>query len=305
MPFGVAPGVVLSNQTDAATLAKQITENGGLLFYAHSEEPRDWARPELVGMEIYNLHSDFKRRRAGLRTLLPDLLVNLGRYPEQVLRTMFTRPADFVRRWDELNRTQHITGIAGNDCHQNVGLRGFYTSSHTIRVEDTSPKTLKEFRLNWLTRPLARLLFGPLTPDRKLFHVQLDPYERSARFVNTHVLARELTEPAILDALRAGRVFIGFDMVADSAGFQWFAADGTNHTVMGETAVFSPAAPLSARSPLPCRFTILKDGSVVCQQEGRTLDWTPPGPGKYRVEAELQVLGNWVPWVYANPIELR
>ena len=37
MPFGVAAGVVLSNQTDSATLARQIAENGGLLFYAHPE----------------------------------------------------------------------------------------------------------------------------------------------------------------------------------------------------------------------------------------------------------------------------
>ena len=41
------------------------------------------------------------------------------------------------------------------------------------------------------------------------------------------------------------------------------------------------------------------------QAEGRMLDWHPPGPGKYRVEAELKVLDEWVPWVYANPIELR
>ena len=218
---------------------------------------------------------------------------------------VFIRPVEFLRRWDELNRTRHITGIAANDCHQNVGVRAFYTDADTIRVEDTSPKTLKEFKLNWFTRPLARLFFGPLTPNRKLFHVQLDPYERSARFVNTHVLAHELAEPAILDALRAGRVFVGFDMIADSSGFQWFAADGTNQVVMGEAAAFTPATRLGARSPLPCRFTILKNGSVVCQQEGRALDWTPSGPGKYRVEAELKVLGEWVPWVYANPIELR
>jgi len=49
MPFGCAPSVVLSNQTDSATLARQIIENGGVLFYAHPEEPRDWDRPELVG----------------------------------------------------------------------------------------------------------------------------------------------------------------------------------------------------------------------------------------------------------------
>jgi len=305
MPFGVASSIVLSNQTDSATLARQISGNGGLLFYAHPEEPRDWDRPELVGMEIYNIHTDFKRNSRNFRALVPDLLLNQGRYPEHVLRTVFSRPVDFLHRWDDLNRTRHITGIAANDCHQNVGFRGIYTRSGTIRVEDTSPKTLKEFKLNWLTRPLARLLFGPLQPDRKLFHVQLDPYDRMARFVNTHVLAHELSEPAILDALRAGRVFVGFDMIADSSSFRWFAADGTNQTVMGEAAPFSAGTRLHVLSPLPCRFTVLKDGSAIDRQEGRAVDWTPSGPGKYRVEAELKVLGEWVPWVYANPIQLQ
>jgi uncharacterized cysteine cluster protein YcgN (CxxCxxCC family) len=56
---------------------------------------------------------------------------------------------------------------------------------------------------------------------------------------------------------------------------------------------------------LPCRFTVVKDGVGVHQAIGRELDWLPPGPGKYRVEAEVEVRKEWVPWVYANPIELR
>jgi hypothetical protein len=305
MPFGVNPGVVLSNTTDPPVLARQIADNGGLLFYAHPEQPRDWDRPELVGLEIYNIHVDFKRIRGGVGSLLPDLLLSHRRYPEQIFHSISQRPVEFVRRWDDLNRTRHMTAIAGNDCHQNVGYRAFYTRDGTIRIEDTSPETLKEFRLNWITRPLASLCFGPLEPDRKLFHFQLDPYERMARFVNTHVLARELTEPAVKDALRAGRVFVGFDMVADSAGFRWFATDGTNRAVMGESAAFSVNVRLQARSPLPCRFTIFREGAPAVQVEGYEIEWAPPGPGKYRVEAELKMLKEWIPWVYANPIELR
>ena len=309
MPFGVAAGVVLSNATDSAILAQQIVTNGGVLFYAHPEEPREWNRPELTGMEIYNLHTDFKRPKGGLsgvlRDRLPDLLLNLRVYPDHVVRLAFQRPTEFLERWDELNRTRHLTGIAGNDCHQNVGVRGIYTEADTIRVEDTSPKTLKEFKLNWFTRTIARFLFGPLEPNRKLFHIQLDPYERSARFVNTHVLARGLEEPAILDSLRAGRVFIGFDMIADSSSFRWYANDPSGLVVMGETFAFSNETRLHAQSPLPCRFTIVKDGSVVHQAEGRAVNWMPSGPGKYRVEAELKVRDEWVPWVYANPIQLQ
>lgn len=309
MPFGVAAGVVLSNRTEDATLARQIIENGGVLFYAHPEEPRDWDRPELTGMEIYNLHTDFKRAKGGLSGIvkerLPDLLVNLRAYPDHVYRHAFHRPTEFLQRWDDLNQTRHITGIAANDCHQNVGVRAFYTTNGTIRIEDTAPYTLKEMKLNWLTRIIARVALGPLETGRQLFHVQLDPYERSARFVNTHLLAKELSEADVLDALRAGRAFIGFDMIADSSGFRWFAREGSTTTVMGEATEFSSGTRLHAMSPLPCRFTILKDGRQVFQAEGRALEWTPPGPGKYRVEAELKIRDEWTPWVYANPVQLK
>jgi hypothetical protein len=305
MPFGVATGVVLSNSTEPAMLARRIVAGGGWLCYAHPEEPRAWDLPDLAAMEIYNLHTDFKRRGGGLAGLLPDLLLNLRRYPDHLYWQMFQRPVEFLGRWDTLNRTRQITGIAANDCHQNVGFRAFCTTNGTVRVEDTSPETLKEVRLNAFTRPLARLAFGPLEPGRKLFHVQLDPYERSARFVNTHVLARELSEAAILDSLRAGRVFVGFDVIADSAGFRWCAEDGAVSAVMGEALAISESTRLRAGSPVPCRFTLVKDGEAVQHREGREADWLPAGPGKYRVEAELKVLGEWVPWVYANPIRLR
>jgi len=305
MPFGARPGTVLSNQTDSATLAKQVVENGGVLFYAHPEEPRDWNRTELTGMEIYNIHSDAKRYPGGWSALVPELLVNQGRFPDQSFRVIFRRPSDFLKRWDELNATRHLTGIAGNDCHQNTGIRGICTPTHELRIEDTSPKTLTTIKLNWFTSPIARVLFGRLDPNRVLFHVQMDPYDRMARYVNTHILAGELTEPAILDALRAGRVFVGFDLVADSYGFRWWASDGSNEIVMGESAALSRQTLLHARSPLPCRFTVVSNGRLAYQRDGRNLDWAPVAPGKYRVEAELHVGDEWIPWVYANPIQLQ
>jgi hypothetical protein len=305
MPFGVAGGVVLSNATAPAVLARQVIDHGGVLFFAHPEEPRAWDLPELTGMEIYNTHADLKDERGGLGSLLPELIVNQRRYPDAVFRLIFDRPVANLRRWDELNRTRHVTAIAGNDCHQNTGVRGWITADGGLRIEDTSPETLAEFRLNGFTRPLARLLLGPLTPGRKVFHLQLDPYERMGRFVGTHVLALELSEAAILDALRAGRAFVGFDRIADTTGFLCIAENVQGRVVMGESLAFAPDTRLRAFAPHECRFTVVKDGEVVHRHEGRELTFAPPGPGKYRVEAELSVCGEWVPWVYANPIELR
>jgi hypothetical protein len=123
--------------------------------------------------------------------------------------------------------------------------------------------------------------------------------------VNTHILASELTEAAILDALRAGRVFIGFDMVADSSGFRWWADGATGQVVMGESSPLTRQTLLHARSPLPCRFTVVQNGRTVYQRESRSLDWAPTSSGKYRVEADLHIGDEWVAWVYANPIQLK
>lgn len=147
MPAGVRPGITLSNRTPPAQLARQVVEHGGLLFFAHPENPRAWDLPELAGMEIYNLHTDFKRSggsvTGALLRQIPDLVLSHRRFPDHLYRLPFRRPEEFLRRWDELNRTRRITGIAGNDCHQNVGFRGFMTPEGTLRVEDTSPRVIR------------------------------------------------------------------------------------------------------------------------------------------------------------------
>lgn len=305
MPFGVRPGVVLSNSTPTEVLGQQIVENGGLVFFAHPEEPRMWELPQLTGMEIYNTHTDFKRYEQGLVGLLPELLLNHRRYPEHVVRLIFQRPEQFLRRWDELNLTRHVIGIAGNDCHQNTGLRGIYTDQGTLRVEDTSPKTLNEWKLNWLSRGIVRLCLGELKPGKVMFHFQLDPYERMARYVNTHVLAENLSERAVLEGLSAGRAFVGFDLIADSSGFIWRATSGEETALFGESLSLKPGTRLEALSPLPCRFSVVANGERVYHAVGRSMELQPAKPGKYRVEAELDVRGQWVPWVYANHIELK
>ena len=55
----------------------------------------------------------------------------------------------------------------------------------------------------------------------------LDPYHRSFQNVSTHILAPELTEPAIREALRHGHAYVCHDWMCDPTGFQfeWVPAD--------------------------------------------------------------------------------
>lgn len=307
MPWGLPENLILNCSDEPEKLAQEIVKNGGILFFAHSEEERRWELTELSGMEIYNIHTNFKSldRRYIIYTLLPDIILNINRYHEQLLRSIFSPLTQVIEKWDELNISRKIVGIAGNDCHQNTGFIGKITPQGTLYIEDTSPKKVAEFNLNFFSRILLRLLFGKLEPNKVLFHIQLDPYDLMVRYVATHILAHELTEKSVLDALKNGRVFVGFDMIVDSTGFVYFAENKEKKAVMGESIELTPDTVLRIASPVPCKFFIFRHGVKVAEGEGREFSWQPTEKGKYRAEAHLNINKKWVPWVYTNPIELN
>ncbi|NBQ89802.1 MAG: histidinol phosphatase, partial [Betaproteobacteria bacterium] len=126
----------------------------------------------------------------------------------------------------------------------------------------------------------------------------------SLRYVNTHLLAQDNSEAALLGALREGRAFVAFDLLADTRGFVFFAdADGRRAT-MGEEVAFTPGLRLKGEAPLSARWTVLRDGEVVATLEGRSLDWPVPGAGNYRVELAIKPGAEWLDWIYANPVRI-
>ncbi|MCL4691144.1 MAG: hypothetical protein KJ060_01330 [Candidatus Hydrogenedentes bacterium] len=300
MPWGLPYDTVLDCGEDPAELARRIDDLGGALFIAHSEEERPWDLPQISGMEIYNIHTDFTDEKLG--DFAKDIIFSLKAYPDQVMRGIFDRQTDILAKWDELNKDRYMAGIAANDAHQNTGYQGYYTDADTFLLTLTNDQHAAEVKLGSFSRMLLRLAFGPLEPGKRLFRIDLDPYERSLRFVNNHVLAEDLTEKAIVGALKSGRSYIAFDMIADARGFVFFADNGSRKYVMGETAPMSDGLVLRAGSPNRVRFTLVADGKVIDTQEGREYEYKVPYPGKYRLEAELPVLDEWVPWVYTNPI---
>lgn len=323
-PWGLPDDTVLLNSEDPAALAKRIRELGGILCFGHNEGMRMWELPELEGMEIYNIHTDMMDelmdRSVRLETV-KNILLNSRAYGEQTFRGMFDPwvLAMVMQKWDEQSKHRKITAYAANDCHQNVGLRGLYTERDTLLLIDTGhddpEKKVAEYKLNSVTRPLLGAIFGELKPGRQLFRIDMDPYARSSRFVNTHLLASDLTEPALIDALRSGRAFIAFNMLADAKGFAFVADDGGKLVTMGESIALAPGLKLRAESPLSCHFTLVRRGDKVAEQDGTTFEYEVKEPGKYRLEAALPMPGetaiagedflqNMAPWVITNPIEV-
>ena len=307
MPWGIPEDTVFSADEDPRELAKRIRELGAVLFFSHTEQERMWDLPELEGMEIYNIHTDYLDEPKGIiQELLPHLLLSVKAYPQQSLRLIFDAPVDQLARWDDLNKTRRITGIAANDSHQNVGVRAFYTSDNTVILKGTGDKhkIMGEYKLNFVTRALLRAFFGALTPDEEFWRFELDAYHVSARHVSTHILAKDLSEESIIDSLRVGRTFVVFTAIADGTGFVSYIEGPAGKVVMGESIAYEPGMELIAAAPNQCRFILLRHGEEIARAEGARATFTVPGPGKYRIETQLNILDEWTPWIYANPIDV-
>lgn len=282
-------------------IAQMAEEKGGLLFYAHSEEDRLWDLPQYKGMEIYNIHTDLKDEK--LFVFLVRALFSRPAYPELAMRLLYNDHPAIMAHWDELNQKRKITGFAANDAHQNNGIRLVYNQDGDFELWEAGPKFVKKF-----PKPISSLLymyFKPTERNTTVYDFVVDKYEYSINFDNTHVLAKELTQEALVDSLIQGRCYVAFNGIAPAKGFVYIARDGKQQATMGEELKFSKGVTLKADAPLPCRYTVVKDGKTVHTFEGKTLDWQPTEAGQYRLELHLMLAGTWTPWIYTNPITLR
>ncbi len=107
---------------DSQGTIDEIGAQNGVAIVAHSEEYKDWEAAGYAGMEIYNIHTDLKDEKDLEKSIakLPRLLQD----PEWAMTAIFNEPKDLLARWDQLTQSRRVTGVAGNDAHQNVRILG-------------------------------------------------------------------------------------------------------------------------------------------------------------------------------------
>jgi hypothetical protein len=241
---------------------------GGIPFAAHPLSTRADLRftgfdlPGAWGLELLNGDSD--ARRAGPRLLLTAFFYRLN--PDYALLAAASSIDPVLERWDALLAERDVAGLAGADAHGRLAL----TRTRALRFP--AYKALFRQARNQLL--LAQPLRGEAAADRA----------------------------AVLEALAAGRFYIGLDALAPSEGFSFTVLDpeGRRFT-MGDQV--DAAGPLRARAggrvPQAARIVLRRDGRVVGESPSR-LELVLPGPGVYRAEAWLP---GWpVPWVISNPV---
>ena len=293
---------------------EMVRSGGGNIFLCHVEERPDWPTDQLDGLEIYNHHTDVKNEAAFQLWLqgsltdpvrLPELVAALKEYPEEVFGAQQDYLADIIAKWDRDAQQHKLTGVSANDCHHNQVFTVTAVDENTVEVGYITSKTTTT-RVTADKVPGVAALVKDRKPGELIARLDFDPYERSLRYVSTHILAHELTEAAVREALKHGHAYVAHDWLCDSTGFAFVSrAGGKSSAIMGDDIKLEGALTLSVRTPVKCAIKLMRNGEVLQTANADRLDFNVKSPGVYRIEAWLEVDGEQRPWIYSNPIYVR
>jgi hypothetical protein len=250
-----------------------------LAFVTYPERFKSWDAA-FDGVEVFSLHTAAKQM--SILPAIGDLIWTYPAYPELMLAKGWTRPDDNLAKFDEISARRPISLFAGTDAHSNIGFH----------------------------------FFGDET-GKRLINIKLDPYETIFRMARMHVLIekdKDLDRETLVEAIRAGRFFVGFDVLGDTTGFRFSMTGASATAASGDT--INLEAGLSLRAGIDdatviSRIVVYRNGVAVddsLEQYTSRLESVVTEPGVYRVEVYGNDLGppfDRMPWIISNPIYVR
>jgi len=260
---------------DPQQLMNQVNQSDGLAFLAHpfenalamfGETAITWVNWDVQGFTGIELWNGLSEIKDVVHSYIDAIFYVF--FPQYIARG--PQPAT-LNKWDELTaQGRRIVAIGGADAHC----------------------------LN------AKL--GPL--HRKVF-----PYEFHFRCINNHLLVPEplsgnlLTDrKMIINALRQGHFYIGYDLPASTRGFTFTAIGRDSTATMGDEIELKNGITLQIHLPQPVECRLIKDGAVIKSWNDREiLTYLVTQPGVYRVECLVDYLGRRRAWIFSNPIYIR
>ena len=255
------------NMTDPQKYINQIKKLGGIGFLAHPAEKRDyirklppypwnrWDAKGFDGIELWNQMSDWMEQLRGWQSVTRLF------YPRRFLGNV---DQELLNRWDEMNRTEFISGIGGVDAHSR-----------------------KLFSIG----PFCYLVF-PIKVELRGIRTHL--------FVEESVCGDEtkMTE-AVLGALKDGRGFISNFRLGDARGAKFFlqSENGDIEYPGRPSSGASLPAAINVNLPQKAKIHLLRNGEVIQTAFANKAQWPVREPGVYRIEAYKRSSA----WIYSNP----
>lgn len=260
---------------DPQTLIDTVNKAGAIAYIAHPVDPPapavgepdiSWEDWAVHGYTGIELWNGMSEFKSRLHSYLHALYYAFN--PKRVARGPFS---ETLRRWDELLKDgRRVSAIGGSDAHAFPARLG----------------------------PIRRTLF---------------PYEFHFKTINTHIyvpkpLNGDLVEDKrmVLEALRGGCAFIGYDLPGRTNGFR-FTAQGKDETAyMGGEISAQFGVTFLIRLPMRAECCLIKDGKLIKTWRKReNCTYITSEPGAYRVEVYTPYLGRRRGWIFSNPIYVR
>lgn len=129
----------------------------------------------------------------------------------------------------------------------------------------------------------------------------IDDYSTMFRVVQTHVWASEPSKGAVLEALKQGHVYVGFDLVAPIRNFLLWAESPEGVALMGDEVKFEKDLKLKVFVPRSGDIRLIKDGTLVEKKKGKFMETSVTSAGVFRVE----VYRRRKLWILSNPLYVR
>ena len=302
---------------DTEGIIEAVTRGDGLIFLSHLEARFDHPMDGLTGIEMYNRHFDAMQNMMVLFSL-PGIMLDperyaetraaLEAYPDAMFAMQCDYPVLYTAKWDEETQHQRVVGIAANDCHHNNVIQVRMVDAETVLLGTNvdSVDSMREFKASG--HPGILEMTQGREPGDILAELDFDPYHISFRNSSTHILAAELTEEAMREALSEGRAYVSHDWLCDPAGFVFGAkrgGEGDWAALMGAEIPYEDGLVLLAEFPAECDIRLLKDGEEVHNAPGREFRYEVQEAGVYRIEGWLPIDDEERPWIYSNPVYLR
>ncbi|HUV90842.1 MAG TPA: CehA/McbA family metallohydrolase [Anaerolineae bacterium] len=263
--------------SDPQGLIDEVNQRGGFSFLAHPYEYPSAISPDLnaipwadwgvTGYTGLEIWNYMSEFKSLLRNKVATIFY--AYFPALGLRGPFRAT---LRQWDRLLSQGHrIAAIGGADAHGTLFSLG----------------------------PLRRAVF---------------PYAYLFRCVNTHILTErplngrlEHDKPLVYDALRAGHTWVGYDLLAPTAGFRFNAHSINTKATVGDELRRTGATVFEVQTPYAGDIRLILDGSgvptaVVARASGRALKYTTAQPGTYRVEVYRTYRLGRRGWIFSSPI---
>ncbi len=230
----------------------------------------------------------------------PELIEDWDAYAEADGMEIYNVHATFARKLKDKLFLVQMAKIVKEDPEHSFKL-----------LQELDPAILKKWDEINQKRPFTGIAGNDAHQNVRPFGLQLDPYPRAFKFVTTHVLAEELTQENILDALRKGQAYVKFELSSrqEVHGLAWVGFDHTPEflRVVGlDTSLLDP----------PVRRQWIKDGEpfnrggILINATGAgpgCLWWSLGEPGVYRLELGRSSTDPAVgePWVFTNHVRFR